>query len=620
MPIVAAAQVRTFLSSVAPACLLAAALAAPPDAAATSDARRLAAGDAEAPAARPAQPARPRPARSAPRRVQHADESDADASVPSIELTPQVTFQVLAAEIAAQRGQTGAAVATYLRLAQQTRDPRIARRATELAISDRSLDGALQGARLWQQLAPRSDLALRTLEAVLLSAGRFPEAEPLLGQRLERARAAGELDAFYQGLGQALARAADPAGALASFDRISARDARQPEARVVAAILASAAGDAERAASEATRALSLRPDDERTAVVAAAFVRAAPNGSAVATALLEEFVGRHPRARDARLQLARTLSADGRAADARAQLELALRDRPDDPTLLMTLAQVAAQGRQWDAAESYLTRYLGLSGGTPREDAPARLFLAQILEQRGQPERAIEQLALIGEGEQRVQALARRSMLLGKLGRVDEARALLAGAQANSARERTQLVLAEGQVLREAGRKQDAFELLSGALAADPDNTDLLYDHAMAAERLDRVETMEASLRRLIALRPDNAHAHNALGYSLADRGLRLDEAQALIERALQLAPEDPHIIDSMGWVLFRKGRAGDALPWLERAMRIKAEPEIAAHLGEVLWKLGRTGEARQTWLRARELDPDNETLRETLTRLDVSL
>jgi len=131
----------------------------------------------------------------------------------------------------------------------------------------------------------------------------------------------------------------------------------------------------------------------------------------------------------------------------------------------------------------------------------------------------------------------------------------------------------------------------------------------MVAERLNRVDILETNMRRVIAMRPDNAHAYNALGYSLADRNVRLDEALALIGKALELAPEDPFILDSMGWVFYRMGRPEDALRHLERAYRVRQDPEIAAHMGEVLWAVGRRDEARRLWREARQKDPDNEAL-----------
>ena len=153
-----------------------------------------------------------------------------------------------------------------------------------------------------------------------------------------------------------------------------------------------------------------------------------------------------------------------------------------------------------------------------------------------------------------------------------------------------------------------------------PDDTDLLYDYAMAAEKIGDLKNMERTLRRIITLAPDKQHAYNALGYSLAERNIRLREAHSLIEKALKIAPEDPFIIDSMGWVQFRQGKLKEAEELLRRAYGIRADPEIAMHLGEVLWTRGQKSEALQLWRDAQTKDPLNEALKSTLTRLKVAL
>jgi len=545
---------------------------------------------------------------------------DPAESLPPNDLTPQILFQVLASEVAAQRGQIASATATYLSLARQTKDPRLARRATELALAERSLERALEAARIWFEYSPTSPLAAQTLEALLLTTGRLDEARPLVAARVAKARAENGLGGFYQQLQRTLARVSDRQAALALFDQIAADDAQVPEARLAAAELASGAGQKQRAADEAARALALRPDDENAAVVAARFLQDTPQGTPGALRLLADFLQRQPRATEARFHYARLLATSGDTDSARRQMEIALRDDPESPPILFSLAQIAYQTKQVDVAEDYLKRYLALPRSVPRDDGPAYLFLGQIEEERGRLPQAIAWLEQVTRGEQFLPALLRRSLLLGRTGRVDEARDLLRNTGVPTNRERAQLVAAEAQVLRQARRHQEAFDVLDAALERMPGNPELLYDHAMAAEKLDRLPAMEASLRKLIELRPDNAHAYNALGYSLADRNLRLDEAQALIEKALALAPEDAHIIDSMGWVLYRRGEFERAAEYLQRAFKLRPEAEIAAHLGEVLWRLGRTAEARRLWRDARVREPDNEVLRETLARLNVSL
>ena len=200
-------------------------------------------------------------------------------------------------------------------------------------------------------------------------------------------------------------------------------------------------------------------------------------------------------------------------------------------------------------------------------------------------------------------------------GRIDEARALLR-AQDGDAALKQRYLMAEAQLLREADRSAEALAVLEQALRAAPDDSDLLYETAMLAERLNDLELMESRLRRVIELKPDHAHAYNALGYSLADRKLRLDEAETLVARALELSPDDPFILDSMGWVRFRRGDVPAALKYLERAYAIRADAEIAAHLGEVLWSVERREDANRLFDEALKAHPSSKVLADTVRRL----
>ncbi|MEN6584754.1 MAG: tetratricopeptide repeat protein, partial [Sulfuricella sp.] len=169
--------------------------------------------------------------------------------------------------------------------------------------------------------------------------------------------------------------------------------------------------------------------------------------------------------------------------------------------------------------------------------------------------------------------------------------------------------------LREARMYQDAFDVLGKGMEKLPNNPELLYDHAMAAEKLDKLDVMEKDLRHLIQLKPDNAHAYNALGYTFAERGIRLPEARDLVEKAAALAPEDAFIMDSLGWVYFRLGQPAKALEILRHALELSHDPEIAAHLGEVLWSQGQHDEARSVWQSALKQSPENEALRNVMQK-----
>jgi tetratricopeptide (TPR) repeat protein len=214
----------------------------------------------------------------------------------------------------------------------------------------------------------------------------------------------------------------------------------------------------------------------------------------------------------------------------------------------------------------------------------------------------------------------RRAAIAARQGRVDQAREMLRLVPERQPADARAKVLAEAQVLRDVKRWKEAYEVLEPATQRWPEDTDLLYDLSMVAEKLDRIDDMERQLRRVIALRPDYQHAYNALGYMLADRGLRLQEARELIRKALELAPGDPFITDSMGWVEFRLGNHAEALRLLRQAYAARPDTEIAAHLGEVLWVMGQREEAVRIWREGRQRDAANDVLLETLARLKPPL
>ncbi len=268
-------------------------------------------------------------------------------------------------------------------------------------------------------------------------------------------------------------------------------------------------------------------------------------------------------------------------------------------------------------------------GADADEDAPLRadqgvvqawLMLAQSAEQRGDFPAAEAWLARIDDPQRALDVQARRASLMARQGRIDDAVKSLRQVPERSADDARAKLVAEAQLLRDVKRWQAAHDVFERANARFADDVDLLYEQAMMAEKIDRIDDMERLLRRVIALKPDHGHAHNALGYSLADRGLRLTEARELIRRALDLRPGDPFITDSLGWVEFRLGNRDEALRLLRTAWAARPDTEIGAHLGEVLWSLGRQDEARAIWREARQRDAANEVLRETLVRLQVGL
>lgn len=536
-------------------------------------------------------------------------ESESRANLPKQDLTENILYEFLLAEIAGQRGNVGLAAQAYVDLAKHTRDPRIARRATEVALYARMNNAAIEAAKIWYETEPDSQRPLQALGGLLVASGRYGESAPYLKKLLASAPS-GPGNAFVQ-LTRTLANAQDKAAALKLMQELAADYPQLPQAHLAVAQVAAGAGDDRLALDEVGRAVQLQPDSETAVMFEAQLLqKTSPDRAA---ALLRNFLQKYPAAREARLGYARLLVAQKRFGEARAEFERLMAGAPGNTDMAFAVALLSLQLKDYDAAEKYLKRLLDTNY---RDKDGVKLYLGQVAEERNDLPEALRWYGEVGEGDQYVQAQIRYAEVLSKQGKLDAARAHLQQAAARNSQQRVQLILAEAQLLREANQPKAAFDLVGRALDRLPNDPDLLYDYAMLAEKIDRVDILEASLRKLIEIRPEHAHAYNALGYSLADRNERLPEARELIEKALKLAPDDAFIIDSMGWVLYRQGQPKDALGYLRRAFSDHPDPEIAAHLGEVLWVLGQHDEAERVWDDASQKNPKNETLVNTIKRL----
>ena len=542
-------------------------------------------------------------------------------SIPNVDVSSALMYQLMAAEVAVQRGDLGSAFAVYMKLARETRDPRLARRAAELALQGRAMAQGVEAAQLWLELAPSSNEASQTLAMLYAGSNRFDDAYPLFKAQLQAASNAAEELARMQ---RALARTQNRSGVFNLIERLAQPYAQSVDVKLVLANAAQASGLNARAIEEARAAVALAPDSSRAVLTAAQYLQAGDRPAALA--LLHDFVGRNPSVSETRLAYARLLIADNKFDLARAQFASLLQADPKNADLVYSMALLSMQGKLPADARTYLQRYLELiassdpDGAVSRPAEPAYLYLAQIAEDEKQFPAALEWLRKIDGGDEFLTARVREAFVLSKMQRLDEARKLLRTVSVQSADEKTQLVLAEAQLLRDAKRFEESYKLLSQALAIAPDSVPLLYDTAMAAERLNHVAVMEKQLRRIIELKPDYAHAYNALGYSLADRNLRLPEALQLIEKARELAPEDAFILDSLGWVHFRMGDLKLAREHLQRAYDARPDAEVAVHLAEVLWTSGEHDGARKLLREVKAKEPGNPLLKSTVTRLKIGL
>lgn len=514
----------------------------------------------------------------------------------------QVAYQVLLAEIALRRGYGDLALSVYAELALRSRDPQVLARAIEVAGFARRMDLAHELAQLWVETEPESVTARQTLVGVLIVLNRLDDLVPHLSKLLEQDK--DNLGDNLSRLNRMLVRQPDKSAVLRLVQRVTQPYQGVAEAHFAVAQAALAAGDRPLAQESVRRAQELRPEWEMPVLLEAQIVSA--EAPAKVVPLLERYLSRHPNAKDVRLHLARAYVGDKRFSDASAEFRRLLRDFPNSVEVVYPVAILALQQNDLDTAETQLKHLLELEFG---DRNLVNYYLGQVMEARKNEAAAIDYYGQVGLSEPFLNARNRQAMLLARAGKLDEARQVLQQTATMHPTERVALGQSEAQLLRDAKRYAEALEVLERLLKSNPGNAELLYDSALVADRLDKVALVEERLRQVIALQPENAHAYNALGYTFAERNMRLDEARELVARALALLPDDAFIIDSMGWVLYRQGDLAGALIQLQKAYGLRQDPEIAAHMGEVLWGLGRQDEARRVLREAARKDPDNEAL-----------
>lgn len=545
-------------------------------------------------------------------------------------------YQVLIAEIQANAGDPGSAYQLYLEAARRHKNAQLFQRAVEIALRARAGEQALAAAKAWRQALPQSRPAAEFQSQILIALGRTNEIAEAL-RNLIQLTPAPQQPQVITNLPRIVSRLSDKQASARIIDEATEPWRTRPKAQAEAWLASSEAwlraNQLDKAREGLQRAISLQPGLPTAGLLAVELMKQWPDSEAIVRQQLQ----RPDASTVVRLAYARQLTLLQRYNDAEPQLETLVRSQPDQMGHWLLLAAIRLELKKPNEAEVALQPVLALAnnptGRTPELTSTdghkanpslnpdleqAYLLMAQAADLRGKTQEALDWMERADPRHEKLLTQSQRARLLIRQGRISEARTIIRNIPEGEPRDAILKFQAEAQILRDARQWQEAYEVLREATQRFPDDADLLYDRAMVAERLRRYDDMERLLKTVMNLAPDSPNAYNALGYSLADRGVRLDEARPLIERALSLRPGDPFITDSLGWLEFRLGRIDEALRLLNQAWTARPDAEIAAHLGEVLWQQGQAERAREVWRKGMQLDRNNETLVEVLKRFNV--
>lgn len=524
------------------------------------------------------------------------------------ELSGEVLYYLLTAEIAGQRGQLGMAAAYYLKAAEISRDPKVVERATRVSVYARDNKRALAAAKLWEELEPQSNEAHQVLAALLVRQGEVDAA--LVQMEWVIANNAGKEQNPYMLITSLLNKEKDKQTALVVMEKLVARRPNNAEALYAYAHLAMLIGQNEKALMTVNRVLQSKPGwTDAIILKASVLIRMGEHQRVLV--LMSDAVEKDSDNLELRLFYARKLVDEKLYRDARTQFAEILSQKPDMPDALFALGLLNLQLKSIDDAVEYFEALIDIG----KRVNDAHYYLGQTRELNKDFESALAHYREVQSGTNYLEAQIRIASILAEQGKIDAARAQLQSISANTLDIELRLILAEGELLRNAQQEEEAIAVYTAALQQLPDNDSLLYARAMTHEKMGNIDDAIRDFEVIVKNDPKNPDALNALGYTLVDMTTRIEEGKNLIERALQLKPDEPAIMDSLGWAYYRLGQHEKARSYLQRAFEKMNDPEIAAHLGEVLWVLGKQDEARKVWESALSNTPKDKILLNVIER-----
>lgn len=556
----------------------------------------------------------------APAALTSASTSPPQAVVNSA-LDGQLFYEIVLAELFVRGGDNGTGYSIMLDAARRSGDAGLFERSVGMALASRSGNAALQAAKTWQREQPQALEPDRYLLQIEVALNRIEEAGATLKNWLQRQPLADQ-SAAIASIPRLFERVGDKKLALDTVSEALDFALKQEQTRTVAL---TTIGRMQRDSGQITQAVATTlqahqhdPQAMGPVLLAMSLLQYAREEL---KPLLDRVMQRDTPSVELRMSYARLLISQGAPQEALAQLKLSLQKFPDYAPTWLVSGLLHLDNRQTELAQAELKHYLALTNddttaATQAGRSEALMALAQMAQRAGHLVQADDWLQQMPANADPIKIASQRAALLMKQGLVIQAQQLLEQVVPQNDQQSMDKALALSRWWREHRRPQQAYNVMQAAMLELPEQPELMSEMAIVFDELQRHDEMEQLLRQLIKLQPEDPQPYNMLGYSLADRGLRLPEALQLIQKAVQLAPKDPFIQDSLGWIQFRMGHLQPALQILQTAYTQRPDAEIAAHLGEVLWVLGDKERAGRIWREGLLLNPDNTTLRQTMIRL----
>ena len=530
-----------------------------------------------------------------------------EAALKTVPLTAELTYLILTAEIASQRGDLISAAELYKRAAGLVESPKLASRSTQMANFTRDQKRIDLALNRWAEVDPTDSDIYMLKTPFLMMQGKHDEIAPVVNTAL--AIDPEKLATYLVRLTDNLSKIVKADPALTIMKQLDVFQQGNPHALYHYSRLAVYYQRYDKALPTINAVLDYEPGFQEALILKATILQRLKRIDE-ALNILKDAAHQKSASRSLRFSYAQLLGENNQIKKSRQLFEQLDAEESNKPDVIFALGVIAIEEKQGHKAKNYFKRLQDL--GDPGMQSAYFLGIAEKL--NNNVEQALVWFTSVPNSSPHFQkAQTQYVSLLADNGALAKARQHLANIRIANPKLAVDYYLFEAILLQERNQNQPAFILLDKAISEHPENIDLLYTHAMLAESINRLDILEKDLRSILAIDPDNSQTLNALGYTLTDLTDRHQEALVLIKKALVISPSDPFYLDSLGWVYYRLGQLDKAEQVLKQAVAIREEPEFLAHLGEVLWQQDQKNEAKKVWLRGLKQDSANELILKTM-------
>ncbi len=524
-------------------------------------------------------------------------------------IDPDVLFMLMTAELAGQRGQFDIAIEGYTEAAKKAHDPKLAERAAMIAMYIKDGYKTNETVQLWLSL-DGNNLTARKIAA--LSALKMGDKQAAAEHfKVMLAVDMAGFEAALQELAAAFQKDGKVGLVYDVLETLANQSPNQAEIYFMQSLLAMQMNDKGLAERKIEQALAAHPGWDK-ALMFQAQIAVFSGDLTKAKSLLKDAIGKYPTNAKISKMLAQVLIKDKEYEAALEVYQGLIASDTKDLESKFAEALVYYQLDKDGKAEAIFESLMD----QPEWKYQALFYRGKLAEKQGDIKQALVWFNKVVEGPLVFDAAVAGISLLAKDKQYAEADQRIAQVQSKFPKQKPQLILVQAELYNQQKQYERAFNVLTDALLDFPDQKEFLYTRALIAERLDKAALVEADLKKILAVEPDNVESLNALGYTLLNQPSRYADAELYLQRALNLEPNSAVVIDSYGWLQFKLGHAEKALSYLQQAYERQQENEIASHLIEVLSSLGRQGEAKELFDKAINAAPDDEYLLNIKRRL----